>query len=525
MNLNIKITCIITALAFIATSCHKLDVEIDSKLTDENFPVTVDQAILASGPVYTRFRTGYPRSYWFLQSISSDEAVLPARGGNWWDGGRYAQLHLHTWNADNATMGEAWDYLSTTISTANQILSTLENAPAGAPAQIVAEVRTMRALSIFMMMDLWGNIPLVTRFGDTSQVRTTQRKEVFAFLESELKSVLPDLSTTADNSTYGRPTRYAAFALLAKMYLNAPVYAGEDRNSDAVAMCDSIIQDGKFELESNYLAMFNINNGPTDKEFILAVPYDGAQATEQIFARYSLHRAMRNKYSLPFTPSGAVSTWPEFYALYNDPNDVRNQVWLTGRQYNYNGTPITIATTKVGYDEDYTGSDASAPYNFELELTPDIIIKDPAIFDAGNDEKSWAQGYRCNKFYPDSTSSSRNQGNDMPVFRYADILLMKAEAILRGAAPTLGATALSLVNEVRTARNAAAWSNITLDLLLDERGREFAWENWRRNDLIRFGKFEGSWGYKTDANAYKRLYPVPTYARVLNPLLSQNPGY
>lgn len=525
MRSIIKTVCIISALAFTAASCHKLDVEIDSKLTDKNFPTTLDQAILASGPVYTKFRPWYPRSYWFLQSISSDEAVLPARGGNWWDGGRYAQLHLHTWNPDNPTMGECWDNVSTTISTANQILSTLENAPAGAPAQIVAEVRTMRALSYFVMMDLWGNIPLVTKFGDTTKVTTTKRADVFNFIESELKAVLPNLSANVDNSTYGRPTKYCAFAILAKMYLNAQVYTGTARNADAVSMCDSIIQSDKFELESNYKAMFNINNGPAIKEFIFAIPYDGTQATEQIFARYSLHRAMRNKYSLPFTPSGAVSTIPAYYALYNEPGDVRNDIWLTGKQYNYNGTPITISTTKVGYDADYSGSDKSAPYTFELTLTPDIIIKDATIFDAGNDEKSWAEGYRCNKFYPDSTSSSRNQGNDMPVFRYADILLMKAEAIVRGAAPTLGATAVSLVNEVRTIRKASAWSTVTLDNLLAERGREFAWENWRRNDLIRFGKFEGSWGYKTNADPNKRLFPVPTYARVLNPLLSQNPGY
>lgn len=525
MRSIIKNACLLTALAFAAASCHKLDVTIDSKLTPANFPVTVDQAILASGPVYTKFRPWYPRSYWFLQSISTDEAVLPARGGNWWDGGRYAQLHLHTWNPDNATIGECWDNISTTISTANQILSTLESAPAGAPAQIVAEVRTMRALSYFFMMDLWGNVPLVTKFGDTTRVTTTNRADVFAYIESEVKAVLPNLSTAVDNSTYGRPTKYCAFALLAKMYLNAQEYIGQNRYNDAVAMCDSIIQSQRFELESNYTAMFNINNGPAIKEFIFAIPYDGTQATEQIFARYSLHRAMRNKYSLPFTPSGAVSTWPEYYALYNEAGDVRNAIWLTGKQYNYNGSPITIATTKVGFDEDYTGSDKSAPYNFELTLTPDIVIKNPAIFDAGNDEKSWAEGYRCNKFYPDSTSSSRNQGNDMPVFRYADILLMKAEAILRGATPTLGATAVSLVNEVRTIRKASAWSSVTLDNLLAERGREFAWENWRRNDLIRFGKFEGSWGYKTDANTTRRLFPVPTYARVLNPLLSQNPGY
>jgi len=135
-------------------------------------------------------------------------------------------------------------------------------------------------------------------------------------------------------------------------------------------------------------------------------------------------------------------------------------------------------------------------------------------------------GYRNIKFYPDATSLSRNQNNDEPVFRYADIILMKAEAILRGGAATGGATALSLVNQLRAARTTAApLSSVDLPFIYAERSREFAWEGWHRNDVIRFGKYEGTWGFKTDANTYKRIFPIPTSAFAVNPALTQNPGY
>jgi hypothetical protein len=155
-----------------------------------------------------------------------------------------------------------------------------------------------------------------------------------------------------------------------------------------------------------------------------------------------------------------------------------------------------------------------------------VIVKKPASFDLGNDEKAWNMGYRNIKFYPDSTAATRNQNNDMPIFRYSDVLLMKAEAILRGGAETLGHTALSLVNELRAVRSTSpAWSDVTLEALYEERTREFVGENWHRNDMIRFGKYENLWGYKTNTDPNRRLFPIPTAAIQLNPLLQQNPGY
>ena len=135
-------------------------------------------------------------------------------------------------------------------------------------------------------------------------------------------------------------------------------------------------------------------------------------------------------------------------------------------------------------------------------------------------------GYRNIKFYPDNITSTRNQNNDAPVFRFSDIVLMKAEAILRGATATMGHTPVSLVDMVRSKRStAAAWTTVTLDNIYEERCREFAWEGWHRNDMIRFGKFENKWGFKTNTDTYRRIYPIPLTAMAVNPALIQNDGY
>ncbi|OQP48951.1 hypothetical protein A4H97_29135 [Niastella yeongjuensis] len=514
-------------------SCHKLTIETPGYLNTDNFPQTEAQIYSVAAPVYINFRKEIPVSYWFLQSLSTDESILPVHGSNWLDGGQYLQLHFHTWNRDNNMNNQAWNWILTTISYCNNILQdVLPAAPDSIPVkkQIAAEVRGMRAMSFFIMMDLWGNIPMPTTYGGTDLPVTTSRKDVFNFIEKEVKEILPDLSSTTGAATYGRPTKYAAFALLAKMYLNAQVYTGTDRYNDAVAMCDSVITSNKFDLEADYLNMFKINNGPTTggaKEFVFAVPFDNKVQTAQFFSRYYMHRSaeVQKKYSLPTKASGPVSTTAPYYAYFNDAGDQRNNIWLTGIQKYYNGSDIIIKTTKKGYDESYTGADGGDPYDFHLNLTPDVKIKSLETFDVGNDELAWAMGYRCIKYYPDSTSTTRNQSNDVPFFRYSDILLMKAEAILRGATATLGATPLTLVNSVRTKRGAAAFTSVDLEGLFGERCREFAWEAWHRNDMIRFGKFEDKWMYKTDADVRKRIFPIPSSAILLNPKLAQNDGY
>lgn len=515
----------------VLTSCHKLDLKVETQLTPETFPQTPQHFIQLTGQVYVQLRQNWSTDYFFLQTLSTDEAIMPARGGNWYDGGTYEAHHKHTWNKDNGHVNSGWGWLSGVISKANQSLFLLKDAPeSAAKTAAVAEVRATRALALFMMMDLWGNIPIVTTFGETTPPETKPRAEVFNFIETELKALIPNLSTATGAATYGRPNRYTAYAILAKMYLNAEVYTGTPKYNEAVAMCDAIIgaPSTPYSLESDFKKMFFIDNGPQIKEFIFAIPFDpGFSNGTMIYSRYSLPRSLQAKFSLKFTPSAPMSTLPEFYANFNDPNDKRNVQWIKGLQFLNNGSPVTVATTKKGYDQFYTGSDGSTPITYQVDITPNVTLRDSSRpFDAGNDEVAWNMGYRNNKFYCDSTSSNRNQNNDVPVFRYSDILLMKAEAILRGATPTLSQTALSLVNQLRAVRTTSpAWTSVTLEDIYKERCRELSWECWHRNDMIRFGKYETSWGFKTDAQAFHRLMPIPASAMILNAKLKQNPGY
>jgi starch-binding outer membrane protein, SusD/RagB family len=507
-------------------SCHDLETEISTQLTEENFPSRDEHFVAAAASSYSAFRGDYAVKYWFLQTLTTDEAIIPARGGNWYDQGRYEQLHKHTWTPDHGFVLDTWNYLSNVVANTNKSIELIGEGDEKLGA--ISELRALRALAYFMMMDLWGNIPLVKKFGETHLPATASRAEVFTFIETELKESLPYLSSETGISTYGRPNRYMAHALLAKLYLNAGVYTGSPRLADAVAACDSVISAGKYQLENNYKKMFFPDNGPQVMDFIFAVPYNPTTPNGyMLHNRYWLPRSLRAKYSLNYTPSAPMSTIPSFYSNYfSDKNDVRTQLWLTGKQYLHNGTPITVKTTKIGYDEQYAGEDGSQSIVYHVELTPDIELRGSRPFDCGNDEKAWNMGFRSIKYYPDSTSLTRNQNTDVPVFRYADILLMKAEAILRGGPSTLGQTPVSLVNEVRAKRTTSgALGTVDLEFVYAERTREFIGENWHRNDMIRFDKYEAQWGFKTETDPRKRLFPIPSTAIQLNPLLQQNEGY
>lgn len=529
----------VVLVMYLTTACHDVEVPVRTQLTPDVFPQNSTQFIQASGPPYAALRGNFALDYWFMQSLSTDEAILPARGGNWFDNQNYMMLHYHNWTQDHGWTNAAWNWLSVVIGTTNQALSILDRTMPATdktkPASL-AELKMVRALCYFMMMDTYGNVPIDTLFGDFAPRPNLPRAQVFSFIEKEVKAALPNLSQVTGQAMYGRPNRYMAQALLAKMYLNAEYYTGTPRYNEAVAACDNIISSGAYTLEprASYLQMFYPNNGPQMKEFIFAIPYDPAAGplpgtnSNMFHSRYDVPRSLRNRFGLPFTPSAPRSTLPEFYAHFNDPNDIRNRQWLTGLQFMNDGvTPVTVTTTKKGYNQFYAGADGGAAFTYQVDLTPDIVLRQSvATFDLGNDEIAWNMGYRNVKFYPDNTSTSRNQNNDVPVFRYSDIILMKAEAILRGATATQGQTALSLVNELRARRTTSpALTSIDLEGIYAERSREFAWESWHRNDMIRFGKYEGSWGFKTNKDTYRRIFPIPTGALNVNPALTQNPGY
>lgn len=505
----------------LSTACTKLDVPVENALTPENFPLTDQQYLLAQGPVYSQFRSNFATSIWQLETLSTDEAILPARNGGWSDGFRYKQMHYHNWTPDNQIIADSWAWGFGTISNCNYVLTVLNAAPTSATIQTyISEIRLMRAIAMFYMMDAYGNIPVPTVYGDLPKQQTAA--DAFKFIESEVKAILPTLSTVNDNTNYGRPNKYAGFALLAKLYLNAKTYTGTEHNADAIAACDSVISANKYSVDPNYLKMFYPDNGYQMKEFIFAIPYDQANATGEQFSWYSLHPALQAKYGLSYRLSNPVSTIPSYYANFSLAGDVRNTIWLIGKQYDFQSNPIIIKTTKKGLDATYTGADGSDPVDYQLTFTPDVTLTNVDNFEVGGDELGKAKGIRNNKYYPDVTATSRNQSNDVPVFRYSDILLMKAEAELRSATVTNGQTPDDLINMIRANRSAPVISGAMLDDILPERARELNWEGWRRNDLIRFGKYEDAWGYKTDNNVNRRLFAIPSAELILNPNLKQN---
>ena len=521
----------LSALATVTFSCEKLEVPVESQFVAANFPRTLSDYNASVGAIYSNLSSQYAVPYWRMQTLSTDEAILPARDGNFDDGGQYRQLHYHTWTPDHPNVLTIWQWAYGGITTCNRLLNvtnTFNFTPAEKEAR-GAEIRAMRALYYFFLMDLYGNVPIVTDYPTAPLPATQPRLNVYQFIESELKSLtlkLPGKSASIVTNTqqYGRPTKGMVYALLAKLYLNAEVYGAPARYPDVVRMADSVQANTNYALDTRYRDIFLPNNGPQIRETIFAVPYD-QQIPGNQFTRFGFFYYMATAYGFNVGLSIAMSTTPEFYARFNLPGDFRTTTWLAGPQFMPDGNG-GFTTTPVYYPGTTN----------QVVLNPVLTLVPPKPMDLGNTLATQSEGVRSLKYYPDPAiiQATRLNSNDVPVLRLADVLLMKAEAILRGASATTSngelQTPLVLVNKVRTRAGAQLASSIDLNGMLDERARELSWEAWRRNDLIRFGQFETEYPLpndvlRMDKSIFRRLYPVPTIERRLNSNLLQNPGY
>ncbi|HUR11955.1 MAG TPA: RagB/SusD family nutrient uptake outer membrane protein, partial [Flavitalea sp.] len=438
------------------SSCTTLDEKVESELTPENFPATPEQFIALSGPAFTPMRS-YPGQFFNLSETGSDELIVPTRGGDWADGGNWKNMHMHDWTPTLGFFNDAWGWLYGGIANCNRIIETIQAAgDLPGKTQTLAEVTTQRAFYYFLLMDLFGRVPIVTEFKTAPEAPEQKtRTELYNFIVTEVNAALPNLSADNGVATYGRPNKWMAQALLAKMALNGEVYTGTPKLTEAEAALNVIISSGKFDLEGDFIKMFKPDNGPGVKEAIYSIPFDAQKATSDMnFQMRTLHYKSRFTFDLPADPWNGFCTLANFYSTFNDANDQRNRIWLAGPQYASNGTPLT---------------DNAAQINFTPNLGPS--------FDQGGTDFGRSAGVRNIKYYPDSKSNGGNGNNDYIVFRYGDVLLMKAEVLLRKTAPD-AAGALLLINQVRTARGAAPLAAATLTALYDERGRELAWESW-----------------------------------------------
>jgi len=511
------------ALLFLgAAGCTDLTVEPKSTVTEANIFSDVNSYRAFIAKVYAGLAVGgqqggdgqtdiqgidggfsqYIRLYWEHQELPTDDAVIA-----WGDDG-LSGLIQQTWAVTNPFVVAMYYRIFFQVGMANEFLRQSSDAKLAERGQTAlkatiapyrAEARFLRALSYWHGIDLFGSIPLVTDadpLGSTPPLQAT-RQEIYNFIVSELTAIQAELPTPGPTS-YGRATGPAASMLLAKVYLNAEVYTGTPNHAGALTAAQAVIANPSYSLDPNYRRMFQADNH-TSPELVFSVPEDGLKTQTYGSTNFLIHASCGG--SMNASDYGIDGCW---YGLRLKPEAYNRFTAGDGRNSYFAATGNGPAINSIG--------------NF------DDGIKAPKF---SNRTSTGAAG-----------SHSGFVDTDYPMFRLADAYLIYAEAQLRGGGGTK-AQALLYVNALRQRAFGNTTGNITdaqltLDFILDERGREFLWEGQRRNDLIRYGKFTGgtylwSWKGGTQAGvatgAHLNLFPIPANEISANPNLKQNPGY
>ena len=486
----------------LAISCTDLQEDLHSDLTkdqakdflNENTDVSVllERAYRDFDNVFLQ----HEGSVWLLQEVTSDAAVVPSRPSGWDNGGLYRQLHAHTWVAENNYIQSVWKTLNRGVFNSTNVLGF------NPAADIAAEARFLRAYFMFTILDLYNQVPFRNPNDNLLEPpEVLVGKDAVDFIIQEVEAILPDLPN--DNPAY-RASRNGALGFLARLYLNRGVYADRAHPQFDPADLGKVIQyadeiQGK-ELDF-YWDNFVPNNNEASSELLFTIEGRGGVRSHSLWVWQ--HAIFPTEMNLP-TGGGwnGFAAVGDFYDLFEE-QDVRryyehpllksrgyNAGFLVGQQYNPQGEPLEGVV-------------------FTKEVSK--------LVGAGLYE-----GYRPVKYIPDYGNMNSNADNDLVLIRYADVLLMKAEALLR-----LGreSESLAIVNQIRENRQASLLTEINVDVLLAERGRELFWEGHRRQDLIRYGKFLDAWSLKAKSSPKYLLFPLPPSDVLANDHLEQNPDF
>ncbi|NUO62061.1 MAG: RagB/SusD family nutrient uptake outer membrane protein [Gemmatimonadaceae bacterium] len=497
---------LVLPLPFSMQGCTDLKETPLSSITPANYYRNEAEVMSGVASVYAQLR-GTTDDYYNVSEISTDEMVVPTRGQDWYDNGQWLDLHRQTWTPNSPATGSlingAYNTLFTGVARANTVLDAMSRVTIADQKQVIAEVRTLRALYYYMLMDLFGGVPIVTDVDVKPRARAT-RAEVFSFIESELNAARTDLPVSWSADQSGRMTKGAADAILASMYLNARVFTGTVTTAglqpgaakwaEAAAAADRILNSGAYSLATNWRSNFTATNS-TSPENILVVKFTNSNDLGLNFPMRVLHYNQ-------FTPSpwNGFATLAETYNAF-DAADQRRQIFLIGPQVNLeSGLPVTDR--------------AGAPLSFTLTINDVTQAKEN-------------EGARILQWPIDPGHVAQNNGNDYAWFRLAEIMLIKAEALNEQGQPM---AALPIINQLRARVSAPTYSG-TYDqtqmraMIFNERLLELTAEGKRRQDMIRAGTYTSAFSYKTQEPAYKVLMPIPQTQMQTNPLLQQNPGY
>ena len=475
---------------------------------------------------------GTCRGIYDYNTLTTDEAMIPIRGGDWYDGGLWENMYQHKWTPNDLPLYNTWKYLYKVVVLANKSLYIIDkyshHLTEEQRATYEAEVRAVRALFYYYIMDMYGRVPIITSYEQPQdEVVQSERSEVFWFVFNELQEVvelLPNERSNKMGNYYGRVTRPVAHFLLAKLALNAEIYCddnwtdgvpqngkeifftvdGEKLNAwqTCIKYCDKLAEVG-YVLESDYSYNFAVHN-ENSNENIFTIPLDknlyAAQFWYLFRSRHYNHGGALGGSSENGTSANISTVLANGYGT--DDVDARFEKNFYAGVVEVDGKPVMMDN---GEPLEYF------PLELKLNLTGSPYVK--------------TAGARMAKYEVDRTSHSdgRQPDNDIVLFRYADALLMKAEAKVRN-----GENGAFELNEVRN-RVGMPYREATLENILEERLLELVWEGWRRQDMVRFGLYHKSYDQRVqladEKNGYTTVFPIPQKSIDLNPKLKQNVGY
>jgi hypothetical protein len=479
-----------TACTDLAT--NEVDSKVEAELSQGAGTIDPTEGLIAAYKDLSAYTD--QANVYSLFEHTTDELIPPTRGVDWSDNGVWRSLYTHTWDPTHSYVLGAWNQIHERAFKATQILG---SSPSATQA---AEAKFLRAFHMWLAMDLFGQVPFreITEGVDVNP-RVFTRSEAFDFIVKDLTEALPVLDATGPKATNSKATQAAANALLARLYLNKAVYKSATAEGpytfDAADMnkvieyCDAVTAAG-YKLEGEYFKNFS-------KFAATEVIFTTAEGTPQNRWFMTLHYNQN--------PSGwnGFTTLADFYDKFED-GDMRKGVPPTGDGSAFSGIGRGFLIGNQIHDDGKPLIDTRTQR--QLSFTRDVTLSGAAT----------DKGIRVIKYHPSD--------NGQYIFlRYADVYLMKAEAIMRGGTGDM--TALEMVNTLRAARGASALGSITPEVMLDERGRELYWEGIRRVDQIRFGTFNLTWSEKDNVETFRVLYPIPQQALDSNPNLVPNPGY
>jgi len=474
-------------------------------LTPDNAFKNDPEILAGAASVYAQLRQTQ-WAYYNLSEITTDEQIVPTRGSDWFDNGRWIEIYRQSWTANSGSalddMNGLWNNMFAGVAKANLMIDVVEKSTSASKDGNLAELRVLRAWFYYVLMDMFGGVPIVTSTEVVPTARST-RDATFKFIEAELKAALPGLPERP--LAYGRVNKHVANAILANMYLNAPVFQGTvtsaglqrapARLTEAIQFADAVINSGVYSLASNWQSNFNADNQSSPELIFVVNNTSNPPGIGNSFPQRPLHYA---QHGVQGGPWNGFATIAETYRKY-DAADQRRNVWLVGQQKSF-----------------VTGANVNDRAGNPLVFTETIGDITNALE---------AEGPRINKFPPFVTApNGDSHPHKFPYFRLAEMHMIKAEALFeQGSTPA----ALAIVNQLRARvfTPAKPLTALSRDVLLNERLFEFAGEAKRRQDMIRLGGYTAARQFKTATEGFKVLMPIPITQIQNNPLLTQNAGY